>query len=205
MTRLRVKVCGVTTPDGVDVAVAAGADALGFVLAESPRRLDRDRARDLMDRVPPFVARVAVLHHPTPDEVAAAWSELRPDWLQAEPEGLVLPAGARLLPVFHDGPDLLAEVSRYRAERPGAAVLVEGAGRGGRGVAADWTRAAEVARAGPTVLAGGLTPDNVAEAVRRVRPFAVDVSSGVEPPDRSRPGVKDPARVRAFVAAARRG
>ncbi len=205
MSRVRVKICGVTTEAAVDAAIAAGADAIGFVLAaDSPRRLDLAAARRLMMRVPPFVARVAVLRHPSAAEARAAIETLRPDLLQAEPSEEMsreIDAGAppgeraRLLLVLHDGPDLL---ERLPIDAP--AVLLEAAGRGGRGVAPDTTRAAAMARRVRLVLAGGLTPENVGAAIAAVRPFAVDVSSGVE----SSPGVKDPRRIAAFIAAVRR-
>ena len=199
MSAPRVKICGVTSVDAVDAAVAAGADAIGFVLAPgSPRRLDLDAARRLADRVPPFVARVAVLRHPTADEARAVIEALHPDLLQAEPSDALeraVAGRARLLAVLHDGPDLLARVP------PGTgAVLLEAEGRGGRGVPPDRDRAAALARLVPLVLAGGLTPENVAAAIVAVRPVAVDVSSGVE----SSCGVKDPRRIADFIAAVRR-
>jgi phosphoribosylanthranilate isomerase len=201
--RVRVKICGITDPAGVESAIAAGADAVGFVLATSPRRVALGRALELAALVPPLVSRVAVLGHPdaaTIREVAAA---LAPHWIQAETtpeieaalEACALPGGASLLRVLHDGDDLLE-----RLPRRAGTVLVEGPGRGGRGVSADWSRAALLARRVRLILAGGLTPDNVAAAIESVRPFGVDVASGVE----SSPGVKDPVRVARFLAAVRR-
>jgi phosphoribosylanthranilate isomerase len=197
--RVRVKICGVTTPEAIEAAVAAGADAIGFVLAaDSPRRLDLAAARRLAALVPPFVVRVAVLRHPTPDEARAVVDALAPDLLQAEPSDALqraLDGRVRLLPVLHDDPDLL---SRLPVEAP--LVLLEAEGRGGRGIPPDHARAAAAARRVRLVLAGGLTPENVGAAIAAVRPFAVDVSSGVE----SAPGVKDPHRIAAFIAAVRR-
>ena len=109
-------------------------------------------------------------------------------------------SGPRFLPEFHAAADLVERMSTFRRTSPNGLILLEGVGRGGRGERADWGRAAEVARLGPLALAGGLTPDNVAEAIRRVRPFGVDVSSGVE----RAPGIKDPEKVRAFFEAVRR-
>lgn len=197
--RVRVKICGITTPEAAHAAVAAGADAVGFVLAESPRRVSFELAAALCAALPAFVARVAVLRHPTPASVAEAVHRVRPTLVQAEPVAGVeqtLAGGVGLLPVFHDSDDLVARVD---AAAP-SVLLLEGPGRGGRGVVPDWGRAAAVATRTRLVLAGGLTPDNVAEAIRRVRPFAVDVSSGVE----GAPGVKDPERIRSFVDAVRR-
>jgi phosphoribosylanthranilate isomerase len=202
--RIRVKICGVTSAAALDAAIDAGADAVGFVLAPSPRRLTLDAAARLAARLPPFVARVAVLRHPGLAAVRAACAALAPHLVQAEPAAGLAAAvrgaagGARLLPVLHDGPALLRR--RLPAGTGGAlgAVTLEARGRGGRGVTPDWTRAALLARRVRLVLAGGLTPDNVGTAIRRVRPYAVDVSSGVE----SAPGIKDSRLIRRFIAAA---
>jgi phosphoribosylanthranilate isomerase len=210
--RVRVKICGLTTPEAVAAAVHAGADAIGFVFAPSPRQVTPQVAARLARAIPPQVARVAVFHHPLAalvDEVLAA---LAPDWVQAEAEDAPLFAAqtaVRFLPVFHDSPGLAARIANYcaadsrGAAAPGAPwsdpILVEGAASG-RGLRADWERVGAVAAGRPLVLSGGLDADNVAEAIRRVRPWGVDVSSGVE----SSRGVKDAARIAAFVAAVRR-
>ena len=202
--RVRVKICGVTDAAGVEAAVAAGADAVGFVLADSPRRIEIERALDLAAAVPPFVARVAVLRCPDARTIRGVAAALGPDWIQAETTPEVesalacsgpLPRGAGLLRVVHDGDELLA---RLPPRAP--ALLLEAPGRGGRGVAPDWGRAATLARRVRLILAGGLTPENVAAAIRRVRPYGVDVASAVE----SSPGIKDRARVERFLGAVRR-
>jgi phosphoribosylanthranilate isomerase len=131
--------------------------------------------------------------------VADVVRRLRPDVVQSESvPGLsaALVTGVRFLPVVHDGPDLEVDVNELGPEMP---FVLEAAGRGGRGIAPDAERAAALARRFRIVLAGGLTPENVATAIHRVRPFAVDVSSGVE----SSLGVKDPERIRRFVDAVR--
>jgi len=202
--RVRVKICGITDPAGVDAAVESGADAVGFVLADSPRRVGLERALGLAAMVPPFVARVAVLRCPAAETIRGIAAALAPHWIQTETTPEVesaiassgpLPGGAGLLRVVHDGDHLLASLP------PGVRILLlEAPGRGGLGVTPDWGRAAILARRVRLVLAGGLTPENVAEAIRRVRPYGVDVASGVE----SFPGFKDPARVARFVAAVRR-
>lgn len=198
--RVRVKICGVTSAAAACAAAEAGADAIGFVFAESPRRIGVERAAEIAACLPPFVACVAVFRYPAPSEVGETVRRLRPTLVQSEPvAGLreTLVAGVGFLPVFHDGDDL---VERVAAHGPPAALLLEAAGRGGRAVAPDRVRAAAIAARTRLVLAGGLTPENVAEAIRQVRPFAVDVSSGVE----SAPGTKDPERIRRFVDAVRR-
>jgi len=203
--RIRVKICGVTSAAALDAAVEAGADAIGFVLAPSPRRLRLEDAARLAARLPPFVTRVAVLRHPAVAAVRAACDALAPHLVQAEPvpglsTAVRAAAGcARLLPVLHDGPALLRRPLPSGPVNGGSsAVLLEARGRGGRGAVPDWARAALLARRVRLVLAGGLTPENVGEAIRKVRPYAVDVSSGVE----SAPGVKDPRLVRSFIDAA---
>lgn len=199
--RIRVKICGVTDVAGARAAVAAGADAVGFVFAESPRRVDVSRAMTIAAGLPAFVARVAVFHHPDPREVLDIVDALRPDLVQTELDDRLVEAlggRIRLLPVVHDGPRLEHEVAQVlNALGDRTPILLEAAGRGGRGVAPDYERAAALARRFSLVLAGGLRPDNVVAAIAAVGPYAVDVSSGVE----SSPGVKDPDLVARFVAA----
>jgi len=199
--RVRVKICGVTDIAGAQAAVAAGADAVGFVFAQSARQVDLERALAITATIPPFVARVAVFRHPDPVEVLEVIGALRPDLVQTEIDAPLLEALSgriRLLPVVHDGPDLERDVAYVLgALGDQTPVLMEAAGPGGRGIAPDWERAAALARRLPLVLAGGLRPDTVAAAITRVEPYALDVSSGVE----STPGIKDPVLVAEFVDA----
>ena len=195
MTALWIKICGLRTTAAIDAAAAAGAAAVGFVFHEpSPRNVPLGVARELQAAVPPGVERVAVFLHPSQALVDAVIDAVRPDWLQTDADDLTalrVPAGVRVLPVLRSGGG-----SRPRALP--ARCLLESA-RSGVGELADWAEAAALARDTQLVLAGGLHPANVAEAVRDVRPFGVDVSSGVE---RER-GVKDPALIRDFIRAAR--
>jgi phosphoribosylanthranilate isomerase len=180
----------------VEAAVEAGADALGFVFAPSPRRVRPAQAAALCEGLPDHVLRVAVMHHPQPEEWLEVRREFGPDWLQTDAEDFAsLPVGGdvRPLPVYRDLGELDEDAL---AVQPLA--LFE-AGASGAGVRADWERAARLAARTELILAGGLTPENVAAAIREVRPWGVDVSSGVE---RQR-GVKDLARIRAFVDAAK--
>lgn len=195
--RIFIKICGLTTVDSIHAAIEAGADAVGFVFAASPRRLMPEDAADLSVHVPPGILRVAVMRHPLPEEWDEVADIVRPDWLQTEARdfaALKLPAGVGALPVYRDMPGLdtgaLAREDRALFEAPSS----------GTGQAPDWERARGLATLTRLVLAGGLSPDNVAAAIRRVRPWGVDVSSGVE----ASRGVKDPARIAAFVAAVRR-
>lgn len=191
-----VKICGLTTASAVEAAVAAGASALGFVFAESPRCVSPADAARLCAGVPPTVRKVAVMKHPSAADWQAVTRDFSADWLQTDAEDfslLELPISMGRLPVHRDTPAL-----REQDLEPGDLILFE-AGDSGTGTRADWGRAARLARRQRVVLAGGLHPDNVAEAIRIVRPFGVDVSSGVE----SSRGVKDIGRIAAFVAAAR--
>jgi len=191
---LWIKICGLRTTAAIEVAAAAGANAVGFVFHDaSPRNLPLAAARELQRAVPAGVERVAVFLHPSQALVNAVLAAIEPDWLQTDAgdlPGLRLPEGLRVLPVLRDGTvDVAALPSR---------ILFESA-RSGAGEQADWAAAGALARTTQLVLAGGLHPANVAEAVRTVRPFGVDVSSGVE---RER-GVKDAALIHEFIRAAR--
>ena len=202
--RVRIKVCGITTPEAAVAASELGVDAVGFVFfAESSRHLSAERAVELASHLSPLVTRVAVFRHPRNSEIAEVVSRFCPQVIQAEPAAEVsaaIPSHILHLPVFHDGSDLGERVARFAAHAGNdTTVVLEASGRGGRGLAPNWTRAAEMARSVRLVLAGGLTPDNVAEAIRSVRPYAVDVSSGVE----KKPGVKDPKLIEEFVTAVR--
>jgi phosphoribosylanthranilate isomerase len=188
-----VKICGLSTPRAVAAAVEAGADAVGFVFAESPRRVTPKRARQLCEGLSPVMIRVAVMRHPAATDWQAVAEGFGPDWLQtdaADFAGLDVAERFGRLPVYRDD----------RAQPPASdePVLFEAA-VSGQGALADWRRAAELARQHKLVLAGGLTPDNVGEAIAAVRPWGVDVSRGVE----SKRGVKDVGRIAAFLQAVR--
>ncbi len=208
--RVLVKICGLASEEAVEAALEAGADALGFVLAPSPRQVTLARARELLARVPPGIERIAVFAQATRAELERAL-ELDFDGLQAEVpevEGAEIPplrSGVFSLPVLRDGPTLLERLERVPRERGGpwrslrGAIVLDGPQGGGRGIPVDAGRARRAAELRPLVLAGGLSAENAAARVRRVRPFAVDASSGLE---RER-GLKDPERIRSFVAAVR--
>jgi phosphoribosylanthranilate isomerase len=194
MAALWIKICGLRDTAAIEAAVEAGTDAVGFVFhAPSPRHLEPAEARALQAAVPRGVERVAVFLHPSQALVDAALAAIVPDWVQADADdlgALHLPPAQRVLPVLRSGDALPASLP--------ARCLFEG-GLSGSGERADWTAAAALARRTQLVLAGGLDPASVAEAVRAVRPFGVDVSSGVE----SARGVKDAVLIREFIRAAR--
>ena len=193
MKRVRVKICGVTTPDIVETAVDAGADAIGLVLSPSPRQVNKAQAGKLIARMPPWVASVVVTRQPPVEFVRDVLTELAPAWWQSDREdlsGQTLPRGTRGVAVIREGEDI-TDLPRW--------FVYEGT-QSGTGLTVDWQQAAALARRGRMILAGGLSPENVSEAIHRVRPYGVDVSSGVE---QSR-GVKDAALIYEFVAAVRR-
>jgi phosphoribosylanthranilate isomerase len=187
-----VKICGLTSRDAVEAAVAAGADAVGFVFAPSKRQVTAALATQLARSLPPQVVRVAVMLHPTQSQLDEVWSAFRPEILQTDAEDLQtlrVPSGMAVIPVVRAvGPAL--------AGHP--LILFEGP-VSGVGSTSDWQSAAQLARTTQLVLAGGLNATNVADAIAAVRPFGVDVSSGVE----LSPGVKDPAKIHEFVRRAR--
>lgn len=194
MERLWIKICGLKSREAIEAAASAGADAVGFVFyAESPRHLSVAEARELQHAVPTGVERVAVFLHPVQWLLDAIIEAIKPDRIQADFGDLAtlrLPRGQAVLPVLRGGAAL--------PEPLPARLLFEGV-HSGAGEKADWARAALIARRTELVLAGGLDAGNVAKAVRAVRPFGVDVSSGVE----SVRGVKDLSKIREFIGAAR--
>ena len=191
---LLVKICGLRKADDVKAAVSAGADAVGFVFAESVRRVTPAEARKLTQYLPKRVRRVAVMRHPSQDEWQAVLDEFSPDVLQTDIddfESLEVPGSVERWPVIREG------YAGIEGKLPGV-FLYEGQ-RSGAGQTVDWPRAAEIAKRGRMILAGGLGVDNIATAIRMVHPHGVDVSSGVE----SRPGRKDPGLIQLFIKAAR--
>lgn len=194
MTTL-VKICGLTDEAAVQAAIEAGADALGFVFYEkSPRNLAPDRAAKLARAVPAHVRRVAVMLHPAATLWRAVNDALRPDVLQTDAGDfarLDVAGDVEQWPVLREG-------SFAATEALPARFVYEGR-KSGQGQRVDWQVAAGIARRGQMILAGGLTIDNVAQAIATVSPYGVDVSSAVE----SAPGKKDVAKIAAFIAAAK--
>ena len=193
MSDLFIKLCGMTTPDAVQAALDSEVDAIGFVFAASVRQVTTQRANELAAPARRRVACVAVTRHPSRESVAAILGEFRPDILQTDIEdldALDLPRTLSVLPVMRPGASAACAL-------PGR-VLFEGP-VSGSGLVTDWAEAAALAQRAQVVLAGGLDAGNVGAAIRRVHPFGVDVSSGVE----QQPGLKSPKKIAEFVAAAR--
>ncbi len=198
----KVKICGITRLDDALAAARLGADALGFNFwPRSKRYLPPGEARAIVRRLPSFVTPVGVFVDPTRDEVlravdqsGIAVAQLHGD----EPPELCLSLPLPVLKAIRVADvHALAALASYEVQ--GFLLDAPTAGYGGSGLTFDWELAAQVARELPIVLAGGLGPDNVAEAVRVVRPWAVDVASGVE----RAPGVKDQDRMRLFIERAK--
>lgn len=200
---VRIKICGLTRPEDVDAAVAAGADAVGFVFyPKSPRYVSAEQAAALVRRLPPFVLSVGLFVNAAPVEIAAVLDVAPLNLLQfhgdESPEDCQRWArpyirAARVTPEL----DLLQYATRFSSAR---ALLLDAfvAGFGGGGKVFDWSLIPPALPL-PLILSGGLTAENVGEAARRVHPAAVDVSSGVEISG----GVKDHQRIKDFVAAVR--
>lgn len=206
MPRTRIKICGITSADALLAAADAGADAVGFVFhPPSPRHIDPEAAWELAASCPPMLTTVGLTVDLTLDQFAqiesrcpTAMNQLHGD----EPDSVVQELGPDVIKALQYDPATIRDRLTHYDQMPEvSAILVDGS-PGGEGTAFDWQGLAEAADeiATPIILAGGLSPTNVAEAVRAVRPFAVDVSSGVE----SERGVKDTALIHDFCEAVRR-
>jgi phosphoribosylanthranilate isomerase len=187
-----IKICGMTTPEAVAAALDAQVDAIGFVFADSVRRLTPEAAARLAAPARGKLACVAVTRHPSQQALDEILEIFRPDVLQTDAADLAtlrVPAELQRLPV-------LRSISSSGAVP--VRILFEGLASG-TGRTCDWGSARQLARRTELILAGGLRTDNVAAAITEVQPFGVDVSSGVE----SRPGIKSPAEIARFAHAAR--
>ncbi len=203
MTKTRIKICGLTREEDVDAVVAAGADAIGFVFyPPSPRYVTPARAAELVRRIPPFVEVVGLFVNEVPEAVHAVCEQVPINLLQFhgdEDPAYCRRFGRPYLRAARVRPGLdLVEFAGSFPESRGLLLDAFVEGYGGGGHVFDWTLIPP-GLPGFLVLSGGLTAANVGDAVRRVRPAAVDVSSGVE----MGKGIKDHAKIAAFVAAVR--
>lgn len=195
MTAL-VKVCGMTDEAAVKAAVAANVDAIGFVFfAKSPRNVTPEQAKTLARDIPSHIRRVAVMLHPDVSLWQSVEKVFAPDVLQtdhADFSYLSVPDEIEQWPVIREG--------SIDDDSPLPSTYVYEGQKSGHGQTVDWRKAANIAKRGQMILAGGLSIENVGHAISQVQPFGVDVSSAVE----SSPGKKDVAKIAAFTAAARR-
>ncbi len=208
MSRARVKICGITSLEDLRTSVEAGADAVGFVVdaPRSPRNLPLNKARKLMRVTPIFVETVAVTVPEDPSHLERIYEELNPDVIQVHGSGRMhnkirgrLP-NVRLIGAIRVKSNLVMDAVVEAADIFDAILLDSclPSGYGGTGRTHNWELSGRVREAiypKPLVLAGGLKPENVKEAIYAVKPYAVDVSSGVE----SRPGIKDRRKVLKFI------
>lgn len=196
---VRVKICGITNLEDALLAIGEGADALGFIFAPSPRRIEVAQAREIIGSLPPFTIKVGVFVNAGAQEIRETMQACGLDVVQfhgSEPPEAVAPFFPRSIkaikmrdrsciskiPLYHVGAVLLDSYD------PGI--------EGGTGKSFNWEWAREAGEAGaPVILSGGLDPGNIAEAIRIVSPYAVDVASGVE----KSPGKKDPEKLKAFI------
>lgn len=204
---IKVKICGITNAEDARAAVEAGADALGFVFfPKSPRWVQPDVVKGIVKALPPFVLPVGVFVNEEAgtvrevmDRCGLALAQLHGEETSSYCEDLGRPI---LRAIRLRGPGDLLALAEYKGRAQVRGFLVDAFSEqeyGGTGRVADWGLAAQAAKSADVLLAGGLTPENVGDAVRQVRPYGVDVSSGVE----ASPGRKDHASIRAFIEAAR--
>ena len=204
---IKIKICGITNLQDAEAAVEAGADALGFVFyAKSPRCIEPTVAKRIIAQLPPFVLPVGVfVNHDRDtvrnvfDECGLAFAQLHGDETPGFCESLGRPVLRAIR--LRDRGSLLA-LAEYKGRMGVRGFVVDAFSTqayGGTGQTVDWALAHEVAQAAPVILAGGLTPDNVQEAIQHVKPYGVDVSSGVE----QNPGQKDHKKIRTFTEAVR--
>jgi phosphoribosylanthranilate isomerase len=204
---VKIKICGITNQEDAALAVAAGADAVGFVFyRKSPRAAEPAVVRAIVAGLPPFVLPVGVFVNEDAsvvrnvmDDCGLALAQLHGDETAVYCQALGRPV-LKALRLKDRGSFLALAELQGRANVRGFLIDAHSEqAYGGTGMTADWTLAAEAARSTPIVLAGGLTPANVAQAIQAVRPYGIDVSSGVE----VGPGKKDPVKLKAFIEAAR--
>ncbi|MFH1373217.1 MAG: phosphoribosylanthranilate isomerase [bacterium] len=194
----RIKICGITNLQDAHMAVDLGADALGFVFADSPRKVSPETAREIIAALPPFVDKVGVFVNEDRDTVREIHKFCRLTTLQFhgdEDPDYVESFSIPVIKVFGvDGDRVLDQIRACRQPYFLLDAHVDGHA-GGTGQTFDWEIARQASSLGQVILSGGLNPDNVVSSLEIVRPYAVDVSSGIE----SRPGVKDPTKMKQFI------
>ncbi len=196
-----VKICGITRPEDADAAVRFGASYIGFVLwPKSPRAATLDIVRAIVPSLPADVTPVGVFVDPTAQQINdAAAAGIRLAQIHGDSESELIGVTIPVIRAVHLAADQQAGIEPDVADELILLDADDPVKHGGTGTTVDWPRAQAIARTRRVILAGGLTPFNVKQAIEEVRPFAVDVASGVE----SSPGIKDHGLLRAFIAAAK--
>jgi phosphoribosylanthranilate isomerase len=194
----KIKICGLTNLEDASLASNLGADAVGFVFAESPRKVSPELVQEIIESLPPFITKVGVFADHDPDIVKRIYHFCKLNVIQLhgnETEAYVSALPLPCIRTYRVRDDTV--IDRIRNDRPAYFLLetYDEASLGGTGRRFDWDIGARAARLGNVILAGGLCASNVREALERVGPYGVDVSSGVE----ARPGKKDPGRLREFI------
>ena len=198
---IRVKICGITRVADAEKSVELGADALGFIFAKSPRQITPQKARDITRRISPFVKTVGVFVNERPAKIREIMDFCGLDLVQLHGNESVSSCSElapRVIKAFRvQGEESLLQIAEYKNHV--RAILLDAYQKGlngGTGKTFDWRLAVKAKKTGiPMVLSGGLDADNITEALERVNPFAIDISSGIE----KRPGIKDHGRMRAFM------
>lgn len=203
MPRTRIKICGIRDLDTARAAIDAGADALGFMFVKSsPRYITPESAWEIVSTLPPLVSTVGVFADAPVDQFCDIEETCPTNYVQLhghEPEAVVRRCGPNVIKAIRFDPATIeADLTAWAAVEEVEAILVDGSA-GGLGASFDWPRLAPLAQSidTPIILAGGLNAQNIAAAIHAVRPYAVDVSSGVE----KEKGLKDPALIEAFCRA----
>lgn len=204
-TRTRIKVCGITSLEGAHAAIDAGADAIGFVLIEgTPRFIKPEAATGIMYSLPPFISAVGVVQDLDVDQFCALEYECPAHTMQLhgkESVDTVCACGPGVIKAFkYEDATIQSQLTRWAKVEELDALLIDGSA-GGTGETFEWAKLAEHIKDYPKkiIIAGGLDASNVAEAIKTLRPYAVDVSTGVE----DAPGVKNPQKIAEFCAAVR--
>jgi phosphoribosylanthranilate isomerase len=199
---VKVKICGITNPEDALAAIEWGADALGFVLTPSPRQVSPEQASGIIAQIPPFICKVGVFADSALEAVKETMSSCGLNMAQlhgSESPAYCQALFPRVIKAFRvEDASILADLPAYKV----SAYLLDSYDanrKGGTGKPFDWGIAREASRLRPIILAGGLTPANVCQAIARVQPYAVDASSGVE----ASPGKKDHDKLHAFLKAAK--
>ena len=202
--RIKVKICGTTSLKDAFLAVESGADAIGFIFYKmSPRNISQKEAKEIILQLPPFIETVGVFVNETSDKINRIAEQCKLNSIQLHGEespALCRRVKRKVIKAFRvKNADSLKSIASYDV----SGFLLDsynGGSKGGTGQVFDWNLALRVKKQGPVILAGGLNPYNVFTAIHRVKPYGVDVCSGVE----NSPGIKDHEKVRAFIKSVRR-